>query len=335
MAGKKLTKLREMVTDAALKFEEVKGTPDEPFASNRLAALKAELALAEEHHARFGKKPGAPSAWNPVDADKVQIKKAFEGKRKSATRLVGGAALGHHRSLGLDVKAGIAAAEIAVAGVPKDFAAVRPGDPAPLTDTEFENARDIVMTVSGDEGGVRMLTDGGMSRERWLAEAFPSLTVNRRVKCARFLHSMATMAADKPEDEAPDGATVIENALRAAGMSYVEFETARMTDTKFDAAQEAIKSARKRCLMDRLEETLQNRALFGHMEETVDRFGQHNEVRRIDNRLAFDLLKHGHEKYLKQNIQDKAVAGAMTLMIAKGNYPDAPVMKQAEVIDVR
>jgi hypothetical protein len=119
-------------------------------------------------------------------------------------------------------------------------------------------------------------------------------------------------------------------------MSYVEFENARMTDTKFDAAQEAIKSARKRCLMDRLEETLQNRALFGHMEEIPGRYGEGSQqVRRIDNRLAFDLLKHGHEKYLKQNIQDKAVAGAMTLMIAKGNYPDAPVMKQAEVIDVR
>ena len=119
-------------------------------------------------------------------------------------------------------------------------------------------------------------------------------------------------------------------------MSYVEFENARMTDTKFDAAQEAIKSARKRCLMDRLEETLQNRALFGHMEETVDRFGQHNEVRRIDNRLAFDLLKHGHEKYLKQNIQDKAVAGAMTMMIAQNHYPPPNVRepKQAEVIDV-
>lgn len=338
MAGNKLTRMRQMVTEAACKMADVTGTADEPFARNRLDALKAELAKEEEHHAKFGKKPGAPSAWNPVDAPRVQIKKASDAKRRSAARLVGGKALGDMRTEDLGVKAGALAAEIAVAGVPKNFAAVRPGAPEPLTDAEFTDARDIVATVSAGEGdGAHLLSDGSMTRDRWLAEAFPSLTADRRVKCARFLHAMATAAADKPDDDAPNGATVIENALKAAGMSYIEFANACQTDVRFSDAQEAVKSARKRCLMDRLEETLQNRALFGQMEETCDRFGQRNEIRRIDNRLAFDMLKNGHDKYLKQNIQDKAVAGAMTMMIAQSNFPppSSREPKQAEVIDVQ
>ena len=60
-------------------------------------------------------------------------------------------------------------------------------------------------------------------------------------------------------------------------------------------------------------------------------------MRRIDNRLAFDLLKYGHEKYLKQNIQDKAAAGVMTMMIAQNHHapPVSKEPKQAEVIDVQ
>lgn len=336
MPGKKITRLRQMVTEAAVKYADAKGTPDEPFAKNYLEGLRSELHDEEGRREKFGKKPGAPSSWAKTDGPEAARKKAFEARRKSAARLVGQPALGHHKSTGLEAVAGIAAAEIAIGGVSEDFAAVRPGDPLPLTDDEFANARDIVATVSGENTN-RLLSGGSMSHDRWLAEAFPSLAPARRVKCARFLHGMAVMAADKPGDDSPDGATVIENALRAAGMSYVEFENARMADILFNDAQAAIKAARKRCLMDRLEETLQNRALFGQVEETVDRFGVHNEVRRIDNRLAFDMLKSGHAEYLAKNIKDKAVAGAMTLMIAQGNYPDAPKMhepKQAEVIDV-
>lgn len=336
MAGKKITRLRQMLTECVKIAEEAKGTADEPFANNRVAAVKEELVAEEEHRAKFGKKPGAPSAWKTTQGPCTERKQKFEAKRKSAARLVGQPAIGHPKSTGLDAIAGIAATEIAIAGVPKDFATVKPGDPLPLTDTEFANARDIVATVA-DENESRLLTDGTMTHECWLEEAFPALTPNRRVKCGRFLSNMATMAADKPGDDSPDGMTVIENALRASGMSYVEFENAHQMDHRFADAQEAIKAARKRCIMDRLEETLQNRALFGQVEETVDRFGQHNEVRRIDNRLAFDLLKYGHEKYLKQNIQDKAAAGVMTMMIAQSHFapPVAKEPKQAEVIDVQ
>ena len=339
MAGRKITRLREMLDAAEADLEKAKGTEDEPFAANRCMAIREQLASEEEHRARFGKRPGDPSVrlgpYEPHHARKA----AKLAQKKTAARLVGNAALGHHKSVtGLDNAAGVLAAEIAVEGVRKDFVTAKPGTPPPLTDEEFANARDIVAAVSsGETDGVRLLSDGNMTRERWLAEAFPSLTEDRRVKCARFLSGMAVMAADKPDDKAPEGATVVEKALHAAGMTYVEFENARMTDVRFADSQAAIKAARKRCIMDRLEETLQNRALYGQDEETCDRFGNRNMVRRIDNRLAFDMLKYGHADYLKQNIEDKAKTTAMTLMIAQGAYPDAPKFKepkQAEVIDV-
>lgn len=339
MAGRKIERLRQMVTDAALKCADAKGTEDETFARNRLEALKAELADEEARRGKFGKKPGAPSVWNKTPGPKTQRKAKADGKRKAAARLVGSAALGHHKADDLANAAGVLAAEIAVSGVRKDFALLKPGAPEPLTDAEFANARDIVATVASQSpDGALMITGGPMTRDRWLAETFPALTEDRRVKCARFLSGMATLAAEKPGEKAADGATVIEKALEQAGMTYVEFENARQADGRFDGAQAAIKAARKRCIMDRLEETLQNRALFGQDEETCDRFGQTHSVRRIDNNLAFNLLKYGHEMYLRQNIRDKAKVEAMTLMIAQGAYPEVPRArepKQAEVIDVK
>ena len=338
MAGRKVTRLREMLADAEKKMADAAGTPDETFAANRVNAIKAELVKEEAYRAKFGKKPG-PLPPKPTIAPAPPGPKVAErANRKTAARLVGGKAVKSYRDPDLQDTAGALAAEIAVEGVKRNFAILTPGDPAPLSDEEFENARDIVATVGSEQDNMRLLSDGSMSRDRWLAEAFPSLTVNRRVKCARFLFGMATMAADKPSEKAPDGDTVIENALKASGMTYVEFANACQTDIRFKDAQEAVREARKRCLMDRLEETLQNRALYGHMEESADRFGGRTEVRKVDNRLAFDMLKHGHEKYLKQTIKDKAMGNAMTLMIAQGNYPEQPRMKepkQAEVIDVR
>jgi len=334
MAGKKIQRLRETLADVTTALEQAVGTPDEPFARKRYEAIKSELDQMVAFRAKYGKKPG-PQPPNPPPPIPACV--AERANRKTASRLVGGKAVKFHRDPDLGDIAGALAAEIAIEGVKKDFAILQPGDPKPLSDEEFENARDIVATVAGEEGGVRMLPGIGVTRERWLAEAFPSLTVNRRVKCARFLHGMATMAADKPGDKAADGATVIENALAAAGMTYVEFANACQIDVRFSDAQAAIKAARKRCIMDRMEETLQNRALYGQMEETVGRFNEIQEVRKFDNRLAFDLLKYGHEQYMKQAIKDKAMGNAMTLMIAQGNYPEAPRMKepkQAEVIDV-
>ena len=339
MAGKKITRLREMLADAMQAYAKAMGTPDAPFAKNRMDAIKAELDQEAAYRAKFGKKPGPlppkPTVAPAPDGPRV----AERANRKTAARLVGGKNVKSHKDPDLADMAGALAAEIAVEGVRKDFAILRPGEPEPLTDEEFENARDIVATVGGEENNMRLLSDGSMSRDRWLAEAFPSLTVNRRVKCARFLYGMATMAADKPGDKAADGSTVIENALLAAGMTYVEFANACQTDVRFADAQAAIKAARKRCIMDRLEEELQRRALFGQMEEVPGRYGEGSqEVRKYDNRLAFDLLKYGHDQYIKQTIKDKAMGNAMTLMIAQGNYPDAPVMKQpkqAEVIDVK
>ena len=336
MAGKKIQRLREMLADVTIQLAEAVGTADEPFARNRYNSVKEELDKEMIFRAKFGKKPG-PLPPKPDIPPPIPKTVAERANRKTAARLVGGKAVKFHRDPDLQDTAGALAAEIAVEGVKKGFATLVPGAPAPLTDEEFENARDIVATVQGKENNMRLLSDGSMSRERWLAEAFPSLTENRRVKCARFLHGMATMAADKPCENAPDGVTVIENALKAAGMTYVEFANACQVDVRFSDAQAIIKAARKRCIMDRMEETLQNRALFGQMKETVDRFGQRNEVREFDNLLAFNLLKYGHEQYMKQNIKDKAMGNAMTLMIAQGNYPDAPRVKepkQAEVIDV-
>jgi hypothetical protein len=327
-----------MLADAEKKVADAVGTPDEPFARNRMEKIQGELDLEVAFRAKFGKKPGPlpprPTVAPAPDGPKV----AERANRKTAARLVGGKAVKSHRDPDLQDTAGALAAEIAVEGVKKNFAILTPGDPEPLSDEEFENARDIVATVSSEQTSMNLLTEGSMSRDRWLAEAFPSLTVNRRVKCARFLYGMATMAADKPGDKAADGSTVIENALSAAGMTYVEFANACQTDVRFADAQAAIKAARKRCLMDRLEETLQNRALYGQREESVDRLGGRHEVTKFDNILAFNLLKYGHDQYMKQTIKDKAMGNAMTLMIAQGNYPDAPVMKQpkqAEVIDVK
>jgi hypothetical protein len=326
-----------MLADVTIQLAEAVGTADEPFARNRYNSVKEELDKEMIFRSKFGKKPG-PLPPKPDIPAPVPPKVAERANRKTAARLVGGKAVKFRTDPDLQDTAGALAAEIAVEGVKKGFATLDPRSPAPLTDEEFENARDIVATVQGEENNMRLLSDGSMSRDRWLAEAFPSLTENRRVKCARFLHGMATMAADKPDDKAADGSTVIENALSKAGMTYVEFANACQTDVRFADAQAAIKAARKRCLMDRLEEELQRRALFGYAEEHVDRFGGRTEVNKIDNILAFNLLKYGHEQYMKQNIKDKAMGNAMTLMIAQGNYPDAPRVKepkQAEVIDVK
>jgi len=337
MAGKKITRLREMLAKAEADLASATGTQDEPFAKNRCESVRAELAKEEEHRAKHGKKPRDPSTWNPVAGPRESHTKEERIRRDTAARLIGGKIIKQTMYPTFADTSAVIAAEIAVEGVSKDFAVVKPGAPAPLTDQEFENARGIVATVTANEGGTNLLSEIVEDRDRWLAEAFPSLNENRRVKCARFLSGMATLAADKPSEDAPKGATVVENALQLAGMTYVEFENARMTDAKFNDAQAVIKSARKRCIMDRLEETLHHRALYGQMEENVDRFGERHEVRRIDNVLSFNLLKYGHEQYLKQNIKDKATATAMTLMIAQGNYPQMPKVqepKQAEVIDV-
>jgi hypothetical protein len=44
MAGKKITRLRNMIEVSELELQKAKGTPDETFAVNRLKALKDELA---------------------------------------------------------------------------------------------------------------------------------------------------------------------------------------------------------------------------------------------------------------------------------------------------
>lgn len=339
MAGKKITRLRNMIEVTELELQKAKGTPDETFAVNRLKALKDELADELARRKKVGgKHPREKVPWNMSKQSVcATVKQAADEKKAAAVRLVGRKAVTDVSSGDIAAEAGITAAEIAVAGVRKDFALVRKGDVEPLSDEEFANARDIVSTVSDGENNALAKTDDTMERGLWLAKAFPSLSENRRVKCARFLSCMATMAACSPNEDAPDGMTVMENALESAGMTYIEFETARKEDFLFDAAQAAVKEARKRCIMDRLEETLQYRAMFGQMEETVDRFGQRHEARHIDNTLAFNLLKYGHEQYLRRNIKDKAVAAGMTLMIASGKYPESPKMAQPAkpgVIDV-
>lgn len=340
MAGKKVTKLRELLADAEIRLAESVGTADEAFARNRVQAITDELDAAVAYRAERGKKPGE------TDAPRVAVRgprtKAVRAKREERRVVAGIVNMKPQRAScampSLDVEAGVLAAELAVEGVCPSFALLKRGEPEPLSEDEFANARDIVVSVEEDSVPVRLLSDSSMSHDRWLAEAFPSLTEARRVKCARFLSGMATLAAEKPGEDSRNGSSVIERALAMSGMTYVELENARAADSRFEAAQTAIRAARKRCIMDRLEETLQNRALFGQREEVVDRFGQRHESMKIDNRLAFDMLKHGHDQYLKQNIKDKAEGSGMTLMIAQGAYPESPVArqpKQAEVIDVK
>ena len=340
MAGQKITRLRRMLREAKAEAAllEKKGEPGAAEARAKANGIRAEL----DDELKFRASVVARNGGKRLDVTKAASPKPPKpevtpsARKRQALRILGKKpnpfATEEEK---FDMQVSATAAEIAVAGVRKDFAAVIPGPPDPLTPEEFETARDIVITVSGEQGGMNLLTTGSVDVDRWLAEAFPSLPPDKRVRCARFLSAMATMAAESPSDGS-EGATIAEKALKVSGMSYVALENARAMDPKFDDAQAAIRAARKRCVMDRLEEALQDRALNGQMEETVDRFGQTHEARKYDNALAFNMLRAGHKEYGEKAIKDKAAANAMTLMIANGNFPQSPsYAPQPKVVEVK
>lgn len=336
MPGRPRMRLKEKTRQAEEKALalEAAGSPDAPFARTRAEFLKRKL---EEAYADVPKDAGRNAA-NTIPARPTPRKDEHE-RKKRAVRFVGCKAAARDEMSepgSVRSEAGALATEIAVEGVRPGFL-YRPAlPPSPLTPEEYDVAKTIVATVTSDTDA-GYLSQGDIGGERWLAETFPTLDPDTRVRCVRFLCAMATMAAEAP-CHGTKGATVAEKALEAAGLSYVAFECARSKDARFDDAQAAVSAARKRGVMNRLEETLQHRAFEGQMEETLTRDGEIIQLRKYDNNLAFNLLKYGHEQYGKQLLKDKAAANAMTLMIANGGFPQSPqvpVPKQAEVIDVK
>lgn len=323
MPGQKRKHMRELAEEADDKARrlEAEGSPDAPYARARAEVMKAKAAAA------FAELPPGTTHLQ-LPPPRPSAAKAEVDRIRKAVRLVGTKAVPHGTPEGgrpLEAHAGALATEIAVAGVRPGFLIVPPTPAAPLTPEEYETARLIVASVTPDSEPASAAEDP----ERWLAETFPVLPPDTRVRCARFLSAMATLAAEAPCADAARGMTVAERALREAGMSFMAFETARSREIRFADAQAAVSSARERCLMNRLEEVLLQRAMEGQKEETLDRMGCPVQVQRYDNNLAFNLLKYRHEMYIKQNIKDKAAANAMTLMIAQGALPPADPVPQA------
>ena len=122
--------------------------------------------------------------------------------------------------------------------------------------------------------------------------------------------------------------------MRAAGLTWTAFESARSKDSRFDTAQAAVTAARKRAVMALMEERLWERAYEGQDEDVPTRGGDVVTVRRYDNNLAFNLLKYGHDQYAKQAEKNKAIAGAMSLVIASAaqNAPQETRIKTVEAV---
>jgi len=327
MSGTPRRHIRRLAEEAAAEAArlEAEGDPAAPAArkeADRLAAL-TEKVYADVRTSPPKQKAPAPA---PLAADRV--------RKMKAVRLVGAEAA-CRREMGdpgsVASEAGALAAEIAVAGVRPGFCALPPpGTPPPLSDGEFAVARAVVVTSAGDADA--RLSDESLPPDRWLAEAFPVLPPDDRVRCARFLAVMASSAAESPSGM-DSGSTVAERALSAAGLSYTAFESARSREVQFDTAQSVVTAARKRAVMNLLEETLWRRAFDGQEDDALTRDGSVVPVRKHDNTLAFNLLKYGHDQYARQMVKDKASANAMTLMISNGYMPEMLKAKEPKAIE--
>lgn len=336
MPGQPRRRLRAQADRSARRAAELKAAGDP--GADKAAEIAAHLSALADLAYEKGELPPMPASAEPSSGDRPAAlpgpKKVKRERNLAAMRLVGHAAIDAKRiceDSPVTVEAGALAAEIAVSGVRRSFLSVEPpGEPEPLTDGEFTVARAVVVTAAGDADPA--LTDGTLTRPRWLAAAFPVLNPDERVRCARFLAHMAAGAAESPV-AGGDGATVAERALEAAGMSYTSFESARSRETQFDTAQATVCAARKRAVMNLLEETLWRRAFEGQDDETLTRDGDVVKVRKHDNNLAFNLLKYGHDQYARQMVKDKAAANAMTLMISNGTLPEMPRLKEPKAAE--
>lgn len=319
MPGKPIQRMREDAERADAEAARLEAAGD---------AAGAVKAKAKAERLRAGAEKMAEARKIRV-AGKRHPNKEIREARKSAVKLVGGKAAAYDEIAdisSLAATAGELAASIATQGVrPGTVLRLPPqGEPEPLGEGEFALASAVVTASAGD--GTSRPPDASLPRDRWLAEAFPTLSESERVRCARFLAIMASCAAEAPSGSSR-GATVAERALLGAGLSYTAFEALRGREVQFDAAQAAITAARKRAVMNIMEEELWRRAVEGQTDQALTRDGEVVDVRKYDNNLAFNLLKYGHEQYSKQMAKEKIAANAMTLVISNGC---APEMRRAE-----
>lgn len=189
--------------------------------------------------------------------------------------------------------------------------------PPPLTEDEFAAASGILSACAGTPP-VDPAECGRGEMGDWLAQAMPVLTESERIRAARYLAALAEapLRPDSSRRSASD------SAMAAASLPYTAFEAMCKRETQFAAACGVLGDARRRAVMNMLEETLMERAFDGQVEQQASRTGEIVETRKIDNRLAFDILRYNHDHYeaaLGAGKQRGAGAGGgMTLMIAGG-----------------
>ena len=336
MPGQPKRRARRLALEAAAKAAELlaagdPGAADAAAEACRLGSIAQSLAPIT---------PDAPSPAQEAKAARAVMHPCRESRSRKmrAARLVGGeaACLQESRVEGsVMCEAGAMAAEIAIKGVRPGFLLPPQGEAEALSDNEFTIARAVVSTSCGE--GDANLSDESLPPWRWLEAAFPVLSEQERVRCARYLAVFASIAAEPPE-RGTDGQTVAERALAAAGLSYTAFESCRTRETQFDTSQAVVAAARKRAVMNQLEEALWLRSFEGQEDEALTRDGTVVPVIKHDNNLAFNMLKYGHEQYARQMVKDKAAANAMTLMIAKGFMPQSdnrlPEHKEPKTVEM-
>lgn len=200
--------------------------------------------------------------------------------------------------------------------------------PPPLAEGEFGRA--ACVAASAYDGG--RLPDPSSGPDPFLAAAFPTLSPDERVRAARYLSALAAAELRPPKGSGRPAAT--DCALKEAGLPYVSFEAMRRREPMFEASCSMLEAARRRAVMSMLEEELLERAFSGYDEETLTRDSAVVSLRKHDNRLAYEILKSGHEHYVRVNAGRKAKdagkggGGGMTLLI--NNAPQAPEMKAVE-----
>lgn len=190
------------------------------------------------------------------------------------------------------------------------------GTPDALGDDEFVTAASVVSAVSGAD--ICGAPDTGEDSDGFLAWAFPNLLPEERVRAARYLASLAK-AELRPTGSRSAAA---DHALESAGLPYTAFEAMCRREDRFRVAVETLVAARRRAVMNMLEESLLERAFDGYRETQLTRDGP-AEIHKYDNKLAFDLLRYNHDHYVKVGKGEGGGVkgkheGGMTLMIANG-----------------
>lgn len=205
--------------------------------------------------------------------------------------------------------------------------------PAPLSEEEFANSSGILSACAGTPPANPAECGPGEMAD-WLAAAMPVLTEDERVRAARYLSALAD-APLRPDSERRSAS---DSAMVAACLPYTAFEAMCKRESQFAAACGVLTDARRRAVMNMLEETLMERAFDGQVEQQATRDGGTAEIRKFDNRLAFDMLRYNHDHYeaaLGGGKQRGAGAGGggMTLMIAGGavSVPQKRIPKTVEV----